>query len=178
LQKSENVRLWVRQIPKKMQKSRYFRALVLGFFLTATQFSAEVFGQTFRLSTSFDRSTRAPIVRVDGTAGASGTLEVSSAVRGGTWSPLVNFTLSGSSYVYIDSAGVGKSRFYRVRSGGTTPVPPVAPPAPLSDLANLPNAVFTPGEGFDTVQYAANGSLAYIFWRNRDLVLRERRSGQ
>jgi hypothetical protein len=65
-----------------------------------------------------------------------------------------------------------------VRSCGTTPVPPVAPPAPLSDLANLPNAVFTPGEGFDTVQYAANGSLAYIFWRNRDLVLRERRSGQ
>jgi hypothetical protein len=53
------------------------------------------------------------------------------------------------------------------------------PPNPLTDLSTLPNQVFSAGEGFDTVQFAPNGTLGLIFWNGRNLTCRERStSGQ
>jgi hypothetical protein len=55
-------------------------------------------------------------------------------------------------------------RFYRARTD--TPA--------LPDLTQLTNSVFIAGEGFNTLQYAPNGKLGFVFWRGEDLVYRER----
>lgn len=58
-------------------------------------------------------------------------------------------------------------RFYRVQTL----------PAALSNLTQQPNAVFMAGEGFNSLQYAPNGKLAFIVWRGQDLLYRERVGG-
>jgi hypothetical protein len=54
---------------------------------------------------------------------------------------------------------------------------PTAPASNLPDLANLPNRVFPAPEAFDTVQYAPNGKLGFIVWRDQQLIFRERSTG-
>ena len=61
-------------------------------------------------------------------------------------------------------------RFYRLKTASSTPG------VQLPALENLQNQVFVSGEGFDTVQFAPNGTLGFIFWKGRDLMIRERTS--
>lgn len=67
------------------------------------------------------------------------------------------------------------TRFYRVRTLSTNIVTPTnVPPGNLADLSQLNNSVFMAGEGFNTLQFAANGKLGFIAWRGQDLIYRER----
>ena len=103
------------------------------------------------------------LVQISGPAGARGTLHTSADLR--SWAPFQDFTLAnGTAAISVpSSAGI---RFYSARQSG--------PIVTLPDLAALPNSVFTPGEGFDTAQYAPDGKLGFIVWKNGSLVLRER----
>lgn len=151
-------------------KVSLFCPQILRFSLvTAHLFLASSFGQSVRLTTAQDAATRLPQVKVEGPAGVSGTVEVSARVRGGSWSALQNFTLAATPFVFIDrAAGDAAPRFYRVRTGSSAPV------VTLPDLANSVDTVFPAGEGFDTIQFASDGTLGFIFWSGRDLTIRER----
>ncbi len=65
------------------------------------------------------------------------------------------------------------SRFYRLISYQA----PVPNPSPVVDLSQMPNAVFPANEGFNTLQYAPAGNLAFITWKNQELIYRERVNG-
>lgn len=108
-------------------------------------------------------------VSISGVSVSPVTLQASFDLK--TWTDLQTFTLTGTEVVYTDAqAATTPTRHYRLKQGSTTAVT-------LPDLANSPNTVFTAGEGFDTVQYAANGNLGLIFWKDRNLMMRERTSG-
>jgi hypothetical protein len=105
------------------------------------------------------------VVALRGPIGASGVLRYSDDLR--TWKPLQAFVLTVGSLLITDT-GVppGRNRFYAVVDQ--------EPIVTLPDLGTTPNRVFTPGEGFDVVQYAPNGKLGLIVWRDTSLVFRER----
>src|SRR5207244_2787569 len=87
-----------------------------------------------------------------------------------TWTKLQTFP-PGAAVTFTDSRSAG--RFYRLTSGlDTNPIP-----TSLPDLGALMNRVFQVPESLSTVQYAPNGSLAYIAWRDQSLIVRERNSG-
>lgn len=98
-----------------------------------------------------------------------GGLAVPSVVQASTdlanWVAIQTNAAIAGNFTVTDwqSAGYGR-RFYRVR-----PLP-----SALADLGQLPNGVFVPGEGFNTLQFAPSGKLGLIVWRNRDLIYRER----
>jgi hypothetical protein len=73
---------------------------------------------------------------------------------------------------YTTSESIGQT-FYRLTAG------PVANPAPIDplDSATLMNRVFQAPESLNTVQYAPNGNLAFLAWRDRSLIVRERSDG-
>jgi hypothetical protein len=72
---------------------------------------------------------------------------------------------SASPVTFTDAQSVNyPHRFYRLQKPGSS----------LPDLAAETNSVFIAGEGFASVQYAANGKLGFIVWRGQDLVYRER----
>jgi hypothetical protein len=82
-----------------------------------------------------------------------------------SWSTIQTLSANHGSLVFTDSMSAGE-RIYRLH---TTPAP-----TQLADLADSPNRVFEAPEGFNTIQYAPNGTLGFIAWRDRDLILRER----
>src|SRR4051812_40831369 len=92
-------------------------------------------------------------------------LEGSSDLR--NWSKLQTFP-AGAAVTYTDSSTSGYS-FYRLTAGTSTPVT-------LPDLGALVNRVFAAPENLNTVQYAPNGNLSYIAWRDQSLIVRERTS--
>ncbi|MEW6158564.1 MAG: hypothetical protein AB1813_14120 [Verrucomicrobiota bacterium] len=81
------------------------------------------------------------------------------------WQDIQTLTLSGLviNIPILDSGGT-PHRFFQLRS----------PAASLPDLSQMPNRVFVPGEGFDTLQFSPSGKLGLIVWRDRELVYRER----
>ena len=157
---------------KLMMKIRYFLFrlfLSLSMSAVAADFSAT--GHTEKVSVG------RPVRQADGTmkmilSGTSAAPVVLQAtVDFRSWNDLGTFTLSGNSIEFVDSdAPKSKTRYYRLKSTETAPPPTVQ----LSNLADSPNSVFVPAEGFDTIQYAPNGTLGFIYWHNRDLMLRER----
>jgi hypothetical protein len=81
------------------------------------------------------------------------------------WSSLQTNPASASPVTFTDAqSGNYPRRFYRLQTAGSA----------LSDLSQATNSVFIAGEGFNSVQYAANGKLGFIVWRGPDLVYRER----
>lgn len=81
------------------------------------------------------------------------------------WHDHQQVTLSGGEVVVTDILGGGSAqRYYRLKPLAVT----------LPDLNGLKNSVFPAGEGFNTMQYAASGTLGFIVWRDQQLVLRER----
>lgn len=121
--------------------------------------------QGVSLTSIRDAQTRTITVLLNGPVGTVGTLQASADMR--QWSTLQPFVLTAGPLAILDAdAARFGHRFYRVDSAISA--------SPLPDLANLANAVFTPGEGFDTVQYAPSGKLGHIAWRNRELIFRER----
>jgi hypothetical protein len=105
-------------------------------------------------------------VTATGTSANSVVLESSSDLK--SWSPVTTFPANSSAMSYTDAAG-GSPRFYRLRDGAVQPAP-----AQLTDLATMPNRVFAAPEGAATVQYAPDGKLAFVAWRDHDLIVRER----
>jgi hypothetical protein len=102
---------------------------------------------------------------INGGVAESVTIQGSSDMR--TWSDLQTFLLTGSPAAFRQAASA-HYQYFRLKSGVSLP------PQILPDLGALPNSVFVAGEGFDTVQFAPNGSLGMIFWSGRNLTFRER----
>lgn len=140
--------------------------ITLGIFSTllCVKFSADSLAAP-RLTGPVRMPTGALAVTLTGGAGESVVLQGSGDMK--TWRDLQSYDLTGQAAVYQQPEGAAYS-FFRVRSAtpqtGTT----------LPSLADSPNSVFVAGEGFDTVQYAPNGTLGFIFWKGRDLMMRER----
>ena len=103
-------------------------------------------------------------VTINGALGEQVTLQGSGDLK--SWSDLQFYTLTGDAVTY-DQAGMD-GRFYRLKAASSTSG------VQLPVLDNLQNQVFVAGEGFDTVQFAPNGTLGFIFWKGRDLMIRER----
>lgn len=134
------------------------------------------------------QQTAAPVITPPGGNFAGPTsVTISSATAGAT----IRYTVDGtdpttSSTVYASpltpsTAITIKARAFKsgmTDSEVTTAVfnisNPTPPPSNLPDLANLPNRVFPSPEGFNTVQYAPNGALGFIVWRDQQLIFRER----
>jgi hypothetical protein len=104
---------------------------------------------------------------VTGTSSASTSVNLEGSTDFRTWTKLQTFA-PGAAVTYTDSVTSG--RFYRLTAGDVSPVPP----STLPDLGTLVNRVFEAPENLDTVQYAPNGNLAYIAWRDQSLIVRER----
>jgi len=105
---------------------------------------------------------------LNGSSSSPMLLEASTDFR--AWSQVQSYTLNGSPITATDSQAPNyRNRFYRLRSGSSTPAP-----TPLPDLSAQVNAVFPAPEAFDTVQYAPNGNVGFIVWKNQSLIFRER----
>jgi hypothetical protein len=87
------------------------------------------------------------------------------------WQDLQTFSLTGSPVYYTDTEAASLAlRTYRVRTtSGRQSVP-----SELSDLSEAQNRVFPAPEGRNTIQFAADGKLAFIVWRDQELIFRER----
>jgi hypothetical protein len=109
-------------------------------------------------------------VIVTGTGSSTGSVDLQGSSDFRNWTKLQTFP-PGAAVIFTDSRSAG--RFYRLTSGsGSNPLP-----TSLPDLGELMNRVFPAPESLSTVQYAPNGDLAYIAWRDQSLVVRERNSG-
>jgi hypothetical protein len=145
--------------------SVYLRTLFVffcGLALVSGSFTAS--GQTAGISSILRQANGQVQLSLGGVSVTP--LALQSSVDLKNWSTVQTFTLAGTAIVYTDSQPGAAKRFYRLRDPAT--------PVQLPDLATLPNAVFPAPEGFDTIQYAANGKLGFIVWRNQDLIIRER----
>jgi hypothetical protein len=88
-----------------------------------------------------------------------------------SWADLKTYQLTGSPAVFEQPANAqARYQYFRLKTGAGIPTPPVS----LPDLSSAVNSVFVAGEGFDTVQFAPNGTLGILFWKGRDLTIRER----
>lgn len=142
-----------------MRKTRTLLAITL-FAVTSGTLS-----HSQEVSLSMRKENGKTVVTLNGAPGTIGTLSVSDDLR--SWQTLGAFTLlGGTASVTDDGSSSLRQRFYSVGSQG--------PIVSLPDLATMQNSVFVPGEGFDTVQYAPNGKLGLIVWKERNLILRER----
>jgi hypothetical protein len=103
---------------------------------------------------------------ISGSNGEAVVLQASRDLKG--WNDVQTYYLNGGPALYQQAAGANQWNFFRLRSGT------VETGTQLPSLADSPNAVFVAGEGFDTVQFAPNGTLGFIFWKGRDLMMRER----
>ncbi|HEX7862386.1 MAG TPA: hypothetical protein VF773_18760 [Verrucomicrobiae bacterium] len=109
-------------------------------------------------------------IGINGGSGEQVTLQGSGDLNG--WNDVQSYQLSGAA-VQFHSASPAKFQFFRLKSVASTPGGGVSSLPALSDSAN---SVFVAGEGFDTVQFAPNGMLGFIFWKGRELMIRERTS--
>lgn len=91
----------------------------------------------------------------------------SSAVYTGPFTPSTTTTIKAKAF----ATGMTDSAVTTATINISNPTPP---PSSLPDLAGLPNRVFPAQEGFDTVQYAPDGKLGFIVWRDQQLIYRER----
>jgi hypothetical protein len=107
------------------------------------------------------------IVTATGSSTTSVDLEGSADFR--NWTKLQTFA-AGASVSFTDSTAAG-NKFYRLTTSavGSNPNPTTLP-----DLGTLMNRVFQAPENLNCVNYAANGNLAYIAWRDQSLIVRER----
>jgi hypothetical protein len=137
-----------------------FLTLIVGIF-HATQ------AQEMRITSVRPATNNQVIVSGNGSAAMSVNLEGSTDFR--NWTKLQTFA-AGAPITYTDIAASG--RFYRLTAGNVLPNPNT-----LTDLGTLMNRVFQAPENLNTVQYAPNGNLAYIAWRDQSLIVRERISG-
>lgn len=162
---SETVRLYSSAAPLKEMKKVTTRTLLLSLAIALQWFGNAQAQIRINAPQKISGGMR---LTISGTSTTPVTLQASSDGR--TWSDLQTYnTLTGSA-TFTDNSGI-KARLYRARVGASTPTP-----TPLPDLAGFANSVFLPGEGIDTVQYAPNGTLGFLFWKDRNLVIRERTS--
>lgn len=107
-------------------------------------------------------------ISITGSSSDPVVLQSSSDLK--SWQDLQTLNLSGGEATYVDSqANTLRERNYRVRtaSGSSNPTSP-------ADLGTMMNRVFPAPEGFNTVQYAPDGTLGFIVWRDTNLIYRER----
>jgi hypothetical protein len=146
------------------QNSRLFAATVLALSASFGAVNAE----ELRITSIKPAPNGKLIVSGTSSSNSSVNLEGSSDLR--SWTLLQSFA-ANSAVTYTDSL-VGGRTFYRLTTGTGEPAPITLP-----DLGALANRVFEAPENLNTVQYAPNGSLAYIAWRDQSLIVRERSSG-
>jgi hypothetical protein len=120
-------------------------------------------------SVTLSRITRLPDgsaeMVVSGSASSPLVLQGTSDFK--TWKDIQTFNLSGTPVTLKDpSASSQARRLYRVNASTQA--------IPLPDLSGLQNRVFPAPEGADTIQFAPNGTLGYIVWRDQQLIYRER----
>ncbi|MDX1953727.1 MAG: hypothetical protein SFY81_16270 [Verrucomicrobiota bacterium] len=99
------------------------------------------------------------------TGQSSGLVTLQSSTDLNSWMDIATNQLNGIPWVVIDPLP-GGTRFYRISLVSTG--------ESLGDLSQLQNQVFTAGEGFNTIQYAPDGNLAFIVWRGNQLLYRQR----
>lgn len=88
------------------------------------------------------------------------------------WTDLQTYQLTASPIRYQQSRDSQiRHQYFRLKSAesGLPKLPDMLP-----DLSAAANSVFVAGEGFDTVQFAPDGTLGFIFWNGKTLTLRER----
>jgi hypothetical protein len=103
-----------------------------------------------------------------GTAPSAVNVQASADLK--NWTTVQTATLTGASVTVTDPGAASlPKRFYRLWTDATPVVP-----TPLTDLSTLANAVFPAREAFDSTQYAPNGNLGFIVWKNQTLLFRER----
>lgn len=107
-------------------------------------------------------------VRVTATGSSANPVVLEGTTDFQSWTTVTTFPANTSPMTYTDNTGTRRS--YRLRSG-TAPAPT---PQTLPDLASFQNRVFPAPEGFETVQYAADGKLGFIVWKDTGLIYRER----
>ncbi len=103
-------------------------------------------------------------VTISGLSPSPVALQCSSDLK--SWSDLQTYTLNGSPVTFTDGSSAGH-RVYRVGSVASVP-------SMLPDLGDLQNRVFPAPEGLNTVQFAPDGKLGFITWRDQQLIYRER----
>jgi hypothetical protein len=149
-----------------MNMMLYYRRLFLSFCGAIALFlTPGLHAQSASITSVARLSNGQTRVTVTGSSGTAVMLQGSMDLK--SWSDLQSLTLSGSAVVYTDTTTTTtRQRFYRVHGSAAT--------TELPELANLPNAVFPAPEGFNTIQYAPNGRLGFIVWKNQNLIFRER----
>jgi hypothetical protein len=104
---------------------------------------------------------------VHGSGGEQVILQGSGDMK--SWVDLQSYQLNGTPAVYQQAVTGVQHNFFRLKTVSTVPSGSILPP-----LSDSPNSIFVAGEGFDTLQFAPNGNLGFIFWKGRDLMFRER----
>jgi hypothetical protein len=156
-----------------MIKVTYFaRKSVVVLLSLVAAISVTELGSAPTLTAPVRQSDGSVAVTINGNSGESVVLQGSADMR--TWADLQTYQVDGPVTFRQAASEQARYQYFRLKTGGTVP-----PPSPLTDLSTLANAVFPAGEGFNTVQFAPNGTLGMIFWNGRNLTMRERTtSGQ
>ena len=145
------------------KKVGFFLRLAVGLFVNGIHADPVLTGPTLQPNGSV-------AVTISGSAAAPVVLQGSADMK--SWTDLQTYELTGPEITYQAPAAEKHHQWFRLKTGSdTTP-----PPNSLPDLGDQVNAVFVAGEGFDTVQFAPDGRLGFIFWKGADLMIRERTS--
>lgn len=143
------------------------RHSVLWSVVLAAVLAGSIQAQPFRIS----QVTRLDDGRTQITATGASSSPV--AIEGTSdfinWANVASFRANTPSMTAIDPTTGLRNRSYRLRNLGVLPAPTT-----LSDLAAAPNRVFAPAQATTTIQYAPDGKLAFLAYRDRDLIVRER----
>ncbi len=142
--------------------------MILRNWLTAllalAAFMGEVHAQTLRLNTIERLTNGQVLVTAPASAALEQILEASPDLQ--NWSAKVTAP-KNAALAYTNPVGA-PPQFYRLRAGAGVP------PTQLPDLGGSLNRVFPAPESLNTIQYAPDGKLGFIAWRDRDLIFRER----
>ena len=130
-----------------------FIAKVRAVLIVASGFIPKLDAADIRLGSPVPQPDGSMTVNVTGIVPGSVAVQGSTDLR--TWTDLQTLSLQGSANFREPQASETAFRFFRVKNQ--------SPPPALPDLSASVNTVFPAGESFNSVQFAPNGNLGFIF---------------